>query len=96
MSEEKNPNAFRHFAPEYGGFYNKKCPECGTGTWQSETTHTQSEGHAYFARLYDKGKSVVVGVIRGVIDKTVDKAGIYCKPCDMKLFPNKRKGYDHD
>ena len=97
MSEEEyNPNAYRYYGPDFGAFFNHKCPNCDTGTWQAEIVHTMSEGHAYFHRDYKDGKSQVVGVIRGVLDKTVEKAGIYCKPCDMKLFPDKRKGYDHD
>ena len=85
MSEEYNPNSRKYFDPKYGMTFNNKCPECGADTWQQEATHTQSEGHAYFYSNENK----VVGVIRGVIDTSVKK-GVYCGPCDLKLFPHKR------
>lgn len=85
----RGSNEYRYFSPQHGAFFNKKCPECNTGTWQSETTHTQSEGHAYFYLEMDNGKSKIAGVIRGVIDTSV-KMGVYCGPCDLKLFPLKR------
>lgn len=82
--EERNPNSFKYFDPDYGMTYNNECPNCGDATWCQESAHTCYEGKRYSKnKLNENGTYDIVGVLHWD-SKDKGKCGVWCEPCYLK------------